>query len=84
MYQRNNISRRLAGSGPTLSPVRRYSVAEGSRSEILTELDQYGSDRAQQGKPEKAREFAAAIAAVEAGADEVIVGHSVYRVVEAS
>ena len=64
--------------------MKRYNVTEGSRAEILAELDQYGSDRAQQGKPDKAREFKHAIDAIKDGADEVRVGHSVYRIVAAT
>ena len=62
--------------------MRRRALTAGTRDEIAAELEQYGSDRAQQGKPEKAREFARALAAVEDGADEVEVGHAVYRIVE--
>jgi hypothetical protein len=58
-----------------------YSVTEGTRAQLLAELDQYGADRAQQGKAEKAREFARALDELENGADEVRVGHTVYRVV---
>lgn len=61
--------------------MRRYPVTEGSRAEILAELEQYGADRAQQGKPEKAAVFAQAIHAIEAGAVEVTAGHALYRVV---
>jgi hypothetical protein len=59
-----------------------YSVAEGTRAELTVELDQYGADRAQQGKADKAREFARALDELGNGADEVRVGHTVYRVVE--
>lgn len=57
-------------------------VTEAPRADILAELDRYGSDRAQAGKEEKAREFARAMAVLEAGADEVFVEHMLYRVVE--
>ncbi len=58
----------------------RYNVTEGPRDEIMAELDRYGSDRAQQGKPEKAQEFAAAMRNLELGEDTVRVGHTEYRV----
>ena len=62
--------------------MRRYMVTEASREFILHELNTYGSDRAAAGKEEKARQFAAAIAAIEGGGDEVFVEHMLYRVVE--
>lgn len=64
-------------------PMRHYSVTEGTRAEILAELDQYGRDRTAQGKPEKAAELAEAWREVRDGATWVEVGkHQVYRVVE--
>lgn len=62
--------------------MRRSGTFTGTQAEVLAELDEYGLDRLTQGKEEKARDFARAIAAIEAGADEVEVGHMVYRVVE--
>jgi hypothetical protein len=62
--------------------MKRYGVAEGIREEILAELEQYGKDRAEQGKPEKAHEFARALMHIGKGAGEVMVGHTLYRVVE--
>lgn len=62
--------------------MRRRALNEGTREEILAELDQYGSDRAQQGKEDKARLYARAWHAVKGGAIEVEVEHAVYHVVE--
>lgn len=62
--------------------MRRRALTEGTREEILAELNQYGSDRAQQGKTDKAAEFADALREVRDGATWVEVGHTVYRVVE--
>jgi len=61
--------------------MRHHNVTEDTRDGILAVLNTYGSDRAQQGKPEKAAQYAQAVHAVEAGALEVRVEHSVYRVV---
>lgn len=85
----SQVSPNLSHASPTSAPCRatlrtmkRLALNLGTRDEIRAELDQYGSDRAQQGKPDKAREFARALADLEAGADEVRAGHAVYRVVE--
>lgn len=59
-----------------------YGVTEGSLGEILAELDQYGADRAAQGKEVKAHRYAEAIALVGKGAAEVEVDRIRYRVVE--
>lgn len=77
-------SRILAGAvaPPYPVPMERKALNKGTRAEILGELEQYGSDRAQQGKEEKARAYARAWHAVEGGAVEVEVEHAVYRVVE--
>jgi len=61
--------------------MRHTALAEGTRDEILGELEQYGSDRAQQGETEKARAYAQALHAVRAGAVEVRVEHAVYRII---
>lgn len=60
-------------------------VTEGTREQILAELDRYGSDRAQAGKTERAQEYARAIAILENGddGDECMVEHMLYRIVEA-
>jgi hypothetical protein len=60
--------------------MRRHSVTEGTRGEILAELDQYRSDRTAHSQPEKAARYAQAVRAVEAGALEVQIKHAVYRV----
>lgn len=60
----------------------RYGVSEGTREEVLAELDRYGADRAQQGKEAKARRYAEAIAQVGKGAVEVEVDRIRYRIVE--
>lgn len=60
--------------------MKRNNVNTGSRDEILAELEQYGRDRTAQGHHNKAREFARAHNAVEAGADVVRVGSSVWHV----
>lgn len=62
--------------------MRRSGLNEGTRAEILAELDQYGSDRLDAGKHDRAREYAKAINAIENGADEVRVEHAVYRVTD--
>lgn len=67
---------------PYPDPMERKALNRGTRDEILAELEAYGSDRAQQGKEEKARELARALHAIAEGAIEVEVGHAVYRVVE--
>jgi hypothetical protein len=59
-----------------------YGVTEGTREEVLAELDRYGADRAQQGKEAKARRYAEAIAQVGKGAVEVEVDRIRYRIVE--
>lgn len=61
--------------------MRHHNVTEDTRDALLAELNTYGSDRAQQGKAEKAAAYAQAVHAIEAGALEVRVEHSVYRVV---
>lgn len=63
--------------------MRRYNVTEGTRAQILAELDQYGSDRAQQGKEDKARHIAKAIALLGKGSDGAWIGNShYYKVVD--
>lgn len=60
-----------------------YGVTEGTRAELAAELDRYGADRAQQGKEDKARAIAEALADLtDRGADEVRAEGIVYRVVE--
>jgi hypothetical protein len=49
--------------------MRSYNVTEGTREEILAELDTYGADRAQAGKTEKAEVIADALREVRDGAD---------------
>jgi len=62
--------------------MRSYNVTEGTREEILAELDTYGADRAQAGK-EKAEAIADAWREVRDGATWVEVSpRQVYRVVE--
>lgn len=61
---------------------RRYGVTEGSRDEIMAELEQYAADRAQQGKHVKAGELRDGMMALGKGSREVRVEHIVYRVVE--
>lgn len=61
----------------------RYGVSEGTRVEILAELDRYRSDRNRQGKEEKARQIARGMADLEQlDAAETLVEHVLYRVVE--
>jgi hypothetical protein len=64
--------------------VRHYRVAEGTKDEIMAELDRYGRDRLQQGKQAVAEEFAEAWREVRDGATWVEADGGVYRVVEAS
>lgn len=63
--------------------MRRHSVLEDTRDQILAELDKLGRDRADGPHPrlDKARQLAQALHAIEAGAVEVRVEHAVYRVV---
>lgn len=60
-----------------------YGLMEGTRAELIAELDRYGSDRHAHGKEDKAREFARAIGVLERGGEEVQVGRIVYRVMGA-
>lgn len=60
----------------------RYGVTEGTRGEVAAEIDQYGDDRAQQGKVEKAKAIARALNSLGDGADEVRVEGIVFRIVE--
>jgi hypothetical protein len=62
--------------------MRRYRVAEGTKDEVMAELDRYGRDRLQQGKQAVAEEFAEAWREVRDGATWVEVDGGVYRVVE--
>lgn len=63
--------------------MRSYNVTEGTREEILAELNTYGADRAQAGKTEKASVIADALREVRDGATWVEVSpRQVYRVVE--
>lgn len=59
--------------------MKRYATVEGTRQEILTELDAWrrGSTDWQ-----RAREFANAVTAIGAGADQVFVDGVLYRVVK--
>lgn len=67
---------------PDADPLHHTDVREGTREEILAELDQLGRDRSGNGKEEKARELAEAHGAVEAGAEEVRIGRTaIYRVI---
>lgn len=59
-----------------------HGVVEGAREEVAAELERYGSDRAQQGKEDKAARYARALHAVEAGALAVRVEGVLYRIVE--
>ena len=62
--------------------MRHHSVLEDTREMILAELEQAKADRGEpHPKPPRAAEFERAIAAVKAGAVEVRVKHTVYRVV---
>lgn len=63
--------------------MRRYSVTLGAAADIIAELDRAGTDRTAHGKPDRAAEYARAIAAIEAGGDgtEVVIGeHALYRI----
>lgn len=73
-----------ATTTPRYAPaMRSYNVTEGTREEILAELDTYGADRAQAGKTEKAEVIADALREVRDGATWVeISSRQVYRVVE--
>lgn len=65
--------------------MRSSGVREGTRAAILAELDQYGEDRFQAGKEDRAREIARAWHLINDGdADEVQIGHLVYRVTDVS
>lgn len=57
-------------------------VIEADREFVLHELNTYGRARLDSGKEEEARAIARAVNAVEAGADEVFVERTMYRVVE--
>jgi hypothetical protein len=62
---------------------RRYGVSDGTREELLAELDRYRSDRNKEGREEKARLIARAMADLEQlDVTEVLVERVVYRVVE--
>lgn len=63
--------------------MRRHAVLEDTRDEILAALDKVGRDRTEGAHPrlDKARRIAQALHAIEAGAVEVRVEHTVYRVV---
>lgn len=58
----------------------RYGVTEGTRAEILAELEEYGKSRAD--SELKAARYARALMYVQVGNDEVKVRDIVYRVVE--
>jgi hypothetical protein len=73
---------RVVDSAPESLSERRYNAAEGSRSEILAELDAYVDDRAQQGRPQRAAEHAAAAERIRDGETETRVGFSLLRVTE--
>jgi len=60
--------------------MRHHGVTEDTRDGILATLDQLGRDRTHHGKEDKAREYAQAIHAIEAGALEIRVRHMLYRV----
>lgn len=63
--------------------MRSYNVTEGTRDEILAELDAYGADRSQAGKAEKAAVIAEAWREIRDGATWVEISpRQVYRVVE--
>jgi hypothetical protein len=62
--------------------MKRSNVNAGTRAEVLAELDQYGADRAAHGKEAAAREYARAIADLEAGETVVRVRHSVWFITD--
>lgn len=64
--------------------MKRSNVNVGTRDEVLAELEGYGSDRAAQGNAAKAREYARAIASIQAGAEVVRVRHSIWYVHDGS
>lgn len=64
--------------------MKRSLLNQGTKDEILHELNRYGSDRAQAGKEDRAREYARAVNAIQEGAEQVEVEHAIYRVVEVS
>lgn len=72
-----------------MSAMQRHGVTQGSRAQILAELDALGQGMCQpgqgchdQGRDAKVRRVARAWHAIEAGADRVELGHSVYIVIE--
>lgn len=72
-----------------MSDMRRHGVCAGTREEILAELDALGDglcrpgqDCLDQRRQDKARRIARAWHAIDAGADEVDLGRTVYVVVE--
>lgn len=64
--------------------MRTYLTHEGTRDEILAELDARGLRRVASGKEEKAADIAEAWREIRDGATWVEAGGAVYRVVEAS
>jgi hypothetical protein len=60
----------------------RYGVTEGSKREVLDELERYAADRTQQGKHKKAGELWDAATAIDGGLSGIRVDHVMYRVVE--
>lgn len=65
--------------------MRRYGVTEGTREEILAELDQYGHDRTHAGKQAAADAIAQAWRDVRDGATEAWINdHTLYRVTASS
>lgn len=73
---RGNRFRVIEAARPT------YGVNEGSRAEIVAELEQYRADRQQQGKGEKADAIGLTLQALEAGAIAIRAEGTLYRVVE--
>ncbi|NUR04319.1 MAG: hypothetical protein HOY79_49800 [Streptomyces sp.] len=61
--------------------MRSYGVTEGTKDEILAELDRMGLDRTAQGDEEKAAAIAQAWREVRDGDTWVKLGHIVFRVV---
>ena len=62
--------------------MERMGLVQGTREEIIRELDSLGADAARLGKTEKAREFARAIEAIKSGDGTVIVHKIRYDVLE--